>query len=301
MKFYGKYAPCPKINRILFFVCISILLTCGYAAGLKTADRFFAPLKQRLLSEKKPAFNAKLINNLFSSPRLTANIKGISRYFKHNEAKLNYDQFLSADSIGKAKAYMKNHKQELLKAKKEYGVDPAVITAIMLVETRLGAYTGKQSVFGILATMAALADKDARDFFWSRIHKQTNLTRSRFDKKAKAKAQWAYRELTAYIQYTSRDGFDPLALKGSYAGALGLAQFMPTNILTLGRDGNKDGRVDLFNHDDAIASIAEYLKHYGWKPGINRKTARKAVYNYNHSSYYVDIILKVADRLKAGS
>lgn len=301
MKFHTLYTPGSRITPILFFLIISMLLTCGYAAGLKTADRFFAPLEQRLLREKTPAFDATLINSLFSNPRLTVNIKGISRYFRHNEAKLNYNQFLSAGSIAAARRYMKKHGRGLLKVKKKYGVDPAVITAIMLVETRLGAYTGKQSVFSILATMAALAAPSSRNFFWKKIHKQADLTRVQFDKKADAKAKWAYRELIALIQYTSRDGFDPLTLKGSYAGALGLAQFMPTSILTLGRDGNNDGRVDLFNDDDAMASIAEYLKYYGWKPGINRKNARKVIYHYNHSSYYVDIILKVADRLRTGS
>lgn len=301
MKLRTPCATDSGIFPVLFFLIFSTLLTCGYAENIKTADTFFAPLKQKLLSEKTPAFDDKLINSLFSNPRLTLDVNGISGYFKHNESKLNYDQFLSSDSINKARTYMKDHKQAMMKAKKEYGADPAVITAIMLVETRLGAYTGKQSVFSILCTMAALSDPAARDYFWSRIHDQADLTRSQFDKKADAKAQWAYRELTALIQYTTRDGFDPLDLKGSYAGALGLAQFMPSNIITLGRDGDKDGRVDLFNHDDAIASIAGYLEHYGWKPGIKGESARKVIYHYNHSSYYVDIILKVADRLRAGS
>ena len=51
-------------------------------------------------------------------------------------------------------------------------------------------------------------------------------------------------------------------------------------------------------HADAIFSIASYLKHYGWKPGISREKAYKVVYHYNHSKYYVNTVLDIADKLK---
>ena len=91
---------------------------------------------------------------------------------------------------------------------------------------------------------------------------------------------------------------DSRKVYGSYAGAMGIAQFIPSSILQLAKDGNKDGRVDLYNHTDAIASIANYLKHYGWHPGIDGKKAYKVLYHYNHSSYYVDTLLMVAKLLK---
>ena len=91
---------------------------------------------------------------------------------------------------------------------------------------------------------------------------------------------------------------DPLAATGSYAGAVGICQFMPSNILAYGQDGNGDGRIDLFDHADAIASIARYLKNYGWRPGIEKEAAYKAVWSYNRSSYYVNTVLKVAELLK---
>ena len=92
---------------------------------------------------------------------------------------------------------------------------------------------------------------------------------------------------------------DPYDIIGSYAGALGIAQFMPSNILILGEDGNRDGSVNLFHHEDAIASIANYLRHYGWKPGISREEAEKVVYHYNHSSYYVNTVLNITEKLKS--
>jgi len=80
---------------------------------------------------------------------------------------------------------------------------------------------------------------------------------------------------------------------------MGIAQFMPSNILAFAKDGNNDGHVNLFNHADAIISIANYLKHYGWYNGINKKGMYKAIYHYNHSRQYVDTVLEVAERLKS--
>jgi membrane-bound lytic murein transglycosylase B len=91
---------------------------------------------------------------------------------------------------------------------------------------------------------------------------------------------------------------DPVNINGSYAGAMGICQFMPSNILTLAVDGDGNGSVDLFTHADAIASVANYLKKHGWKPGLNREQKFKAVYHYNHSKYYVNTVLDIAQLLK---
>ena len=91
---------------------------------------------------------------------------------------------------------------------------------------------------------------------------------------------------------------DPAGIQGSYAGALGIPQFMPTNIRALARDGNDDGRIDLFDHADAIPSVASYLKHYGWRPGINGKKAYEVLLNYNYSKPYAKTILKISRLLK---
>jgi membrane-bound lytic murein transglycosylase B len=79
---------------------------------------------------------------------------------------------------------------------------------------------------------------------------------------------------------------------------MGIAQFMPSNALTLAKDGNQDGHINLFHHEDAIFSIANYLKRYGWKPGLTQEEAYDVVYHYNHSKYYVNTILKIRDKLK---
>ena len=173
-----------------------------------------------------------------------------------------------------------------------------MITAILLVESNLGGMSGRQKVFNILATMAALEDRANRESFWATMPTEKRISRQKFNAKADRKSQWAYRELKALLKYVSREDLDPLALRGSYAGAMGYCQFMPSNALKLGVDGNGDGRVDLYAHADAIASVGNYLKHHGWRPELSRKKRYRVILKYNYSKPYANTVLKIADKLK---
>ena len=84
---------------------------------------------------------------------------GVSLFFIHSESSLDYDQFSSPKSIANARKYVVTHNESLDKAQEEFSVDKTIITAILLVETRLGTYLGKRTVINTLATMAALTDK----------------------------------------------------------------------------------------------------------------------------------------------
>jgi membrane-bound lytic murein transglycosylase B len=193
---------------------------------------------------------------------------------------------------------MAKHKSDLLQAEKTCGVNKEIITAIILIETRLGTRLGGPSVLNMLSTLASLKYPDVRNMFWSKVSKSSEFTKKKFEKWAQRKSKWAYKELKAFLTYTTREKIDPISIYGSYAGAMGIPQFMPSNILTFAKDGNNDGRVDLFNHADSIMSVATYLKHYGWHNGLNKKETQKVIYQYNHSSQYVDAVLKVAELLK---
>lgn len=283
----------------LALLSISFLIASPSTAWSSDRDLNFKSLEEQLINDKEKNFAKKKIHRIFNNPGVRFEIDAISSYFRHQEGKLNYDQFLSSKSIGKAKNYIWNHYADLLKAEIDYGVDRHVITAIMLVETRLGSYVGNRPVLGILSTMAALEDKKIRGLFWKKIPKKDRITKAEYEKKAAKKAKWAYKELKAFIKHVDREGHDPYTIKGSYAGAMGICQFMPSNIIPLAKDGNNDGRVNLFHHEDAIVSIASYLKRYGWKAGISREEAGKVVYHYNHSKYYVNTILNVSEKLKS--
>lgn len=272
-----------------------VLVWVFAAAGAHAADDVFAGLKTRLTAD---GFETLQLSELYSRPDVRFDAKSVSLFFVHSEGKLNYDQFASEKAIQNAQRYQAVHGARLQSAQQVYGVDHEVITGILLVETRLGTYVGKSYVFSTLSTMAALSEPAVRERLWRNIPASRRISRQRFDQKADKKSGWAYNELKALLVYCDREGKDPTSIRGSYAGAIGICQFMPSNIDKYAQDGNGDGRIDLFDHDDAIASVANYLKKHGWHPGIDDKKAYKVILRYNYSSYYANTILKVAALLK---
>jgi len=283
---------------ILLFICLLNLSFFSFVytvMGEEKGCKYFESLQKRLI---KDGFDATRIINLYSRSQVSFEEEGTGLFFVHSEAKLDYDQFSNKWSIQKAKKYMEKHKAVLAKTEKVYGVDKNIITAIILVESGLGNNLGKRSVLNTLSSLASMGDPNVRNIFWDLRGDSCGLTRKEFEKKARRKSNWAYNELKAFLEYTLKAKIDPVEIGGSYAGAVGLPQFMPTNIPAYAKDGNMDGHIDLFNHADAMASIANYLKRFGWHPGIDKKKAYKIIRRYNHSIYYINTILKISELLK---
>lgn len=173
---------------------------------------------------------------------------------------------VGSQSVKKGKAYMRKHKNTLNRAYKKYGVLPEYIIAIIGIESYYGANTGHYPVFDTLVTLAFESNR-----------------RSKFFKS----------ELKAFLIMTKKEKINPLNIKGSYAGAIGLGQFMPSNFKSLAIDFNHDGKVSLHDPDDAIGSIAHYLKKSGWKKGQEiaipvhffgeRYTAKKTGFRHKYS------------------
>jgi membrane-bound lytic murein transglycosylase B len=196
-----------------------------------------------------------------------------------------YRKFLTPAVVAQGRAYMSAHQVDLLKAEARYGVAPEVIVAILTVESGLGSITGKYPVFNVFASLAVM---DA-----SEVVREVGLSAAQRDRLRK-KAAWARRELLVFLEYCDLRRLDPYSFKGSWAGAMGFCQFLPSSLKSCGADGDGDGRVDLFNHADAIHSIASYLHHSGFQRR-NRASWRRAVYGYNHSEAYVDTVLTLAN------
>ncbi len=287
---------------IILFTIIFLSVTALATAQTTPADKKSPPKANELADVMdrliKDGFNKEKINALFSKEEVHFTTKGVSIFFSHFESAPNYTQFLKKDSIKKAAKYAAEHQETLDRAEKVYGVDKTVITAILLVETRLGTYLGRHTTINMLASIASLNDETLRQRVSDAIPKKSKLKESKFLSKVKRKSEWGYKELKAFLKYTTRENIAPETVKGSFAGAIGICQFMPSNALAIARDGNNDGKVDLFTHDDAIFSIANYLKRNGWKKGLSRQQQYDVIYTYNHSNYYVDTVQKVSDKLK---
>ncbi len=289
-----------KITRCKCFIFICLIALQIFLPAQTQADEnkkagYFNTLQKRLI---KDGFNKNKINALYARSGVYFDEKGVSLFFSYRESKLNYNQFISRKSIKKAKKYLKKHRPVFENMERTYSVDKEIVAAIILVETKLGTYLGKRSVLNTLSTMASLKDQHVKNMLWRKISGSFPLTREKFDKKAEKKSTWAYLELKDFLKYANSENIDPLSVCGSYAGAMGIAQFMPSNVLALAKDGNKDGSVDLFNHADAIVSIGNYLKHHGWQAKMDDKKAYKTLLRYNNSKYYANIILKIAKLLR---
>ena len=140
--------------------------------------------------------------------------------------------------------FIARHRDVMMRAESEYGVPPPIVAGILGLETNFGSFTGSARVLDALATQGL-----------------EHPTRSRF----------FFSELKAYFAFCRDFGFNPTEPKGSYAGAMGWAQFMPSNYRRLAVDFDGDGKRDLWSAEDAIGSIARYLVDYdpkrGWRRG----------------------------------
>ncbi|MBN1841658.1 MAG: lytic murein transglycosylase [Deltaproteobacteria bacterium] len=281
--------------RLTTISILSLLSALGWTVCAYCEPSPFATLQERLVRD---GFDKSTIRALYLRPEATFDEKSITAYFLHRESTLNYGQFLTRSSIGDASNYLRKHGRAFQRARELYGVEGEIVTAILLVESRLGTYKSKRLVFKTLSNLAVVDDTANRDMLWYDYVKDRGRgTKDEFDKWARRKSAWAYRELKAYLKYVKAQNLDPLSLRGSYAGALGFAQFVPSSVLKFGIDGNKDGQINLSQHRDAIESVANYLKGHGWKPQQSRDEAFRVLLSYNHSKYYADTILEVAERL----
>ena len=249
----------------------------GYAAESNVP---FDSLQKRLISD---GFKREQIRQVYTNPGVSFETRGVSAYLCTMKPSSTTISSSGCGISSRQKKYMETHRKALENAQKNFGVDKEVITAIILVET------------GWVSTRVIICDqypfhpfghgrrRCPSDHLEHLPDDERRMSRDEFEKKADQKSSWAYRELKAFLTYTNKEGLDPIEIKGSYAGALGISQFMPSNIPIHGKDGDADGQINLFVHADAISSIASYLKHYGWAPGISREEAFKVVYHYNHS------------------
>jgi membrane-bound lytic murein transglycosylase B len=206
--------------------------------------------------------------------------------YLRKETKDIYKKFMTPQVAARGRAYMQEHRRELSQAEARFGVAPEVIVGILTVESDLGHATGRYPVFNVFASLAVMDTPE--------VIREVGLNPSLKGRLHK-KAAWAQRELRVFLEYCRAKKLDPYFYKGSWAGAMGFCQFLPSSLKSCGADGDGDGRVDLFTHADAIASIACYLHKSGFNMQ-NRASWRRAVYSYNHSDAYVDTVLTLANR-----
>lgn len=149
--------------------------------------------------------------------------------------------FITDSRINQGVKYWQEHEDTFAKAEKEYGVPAQMIVAIMGVETYYGKYKGNLSVLDSLYTLG-------------------------FNYPSRGK--FFRQEFAEYIKLSEQQGWDLTETKGSYAGAMGLGQFISSSYSHYGVDFSGDGKVDMINDPvDAIGSIANYFSEHKWQTG----------------------------------
>ena len=159
------------------------------------------------------------------------------------ERRLNWHEyskiFLDEQRISGGVEFWRQNRASLERAQREYGVAPEVIVAIIGVETRYGRVTGRHRVVDALMTLA-------------------------FD--YPPRASFFRKELTQFLLLAREEGKSPLGLMGSYAGAMGYGQFIPSSFRNYAVDFDQDGVRDIWqNRVDAIGSVANYFSRHGWR------------------------------------
>jgi membrane-bound lytic murein transglycosylase B len=114
---------------------------------------------------------------------------------------------------------------------------------------------------------------------------------------AKRKANWAYRELKCFLNIIRYEKIDPLEVYGSYAGAMGMAQFIPSSYLSyaLHQESFENW---LLSKEAAIFSVGNYLKSHGWRKGLPTEKKKQILWYYNRSKPYGETILQLAQKIK---
>ncbi len=178
---------------------------------------------------------------VLSHAKIVPKVKAFAfRVANSKEKIMTFDKFLplfvNKERIDEGYKFFQSHKNLLERVYKIYGINPCVVVAILSIETDLGKVKPNTNCLNALYSLALYS---------------------------KRKKYFLY-ELKNYIVYTYRHKINPFSVKGSITCAIGIPQFMPSNINRYGVDFNENG-LNLNEIPDAIASVANFLKKHGWK------------------------------------
>jgi len=179
-----------------------------------------------------------------------------------------YEWCLDKTQLQRGQVFLKNHKGLLTAVADSLGPDPKTIVSIFRVETEFGSNTETHQALGAIVSILHYSDSE----YWQ---------------------SWAKDQLQALPEASRILGVEPEDLGGSYAGAIGYPQFLPTSVVEYAVDGNGDGKINLSNLEDAIWSIGNYLHENDWS-----QNHREAVLSYNPDDDYADCVFRYKEALR---
>ena len=229
-------------RRALAGACILYLVSCiGFALPAHAVHVEEHPVLQQLMDEmvSKHGFTRKELEDWLSQAEIRDDIIEAVYRPKENLPWYEYRKlFVNDDRARKGLTFWKTNAEALFRAGSEYGVPPEIIVAILGVETFYGRQGGRYRALDALVTLTL------------RYPERSNFFRN---------------QLVEFLLLARELGVSPLSIKGSYAGAMGIPQFIPSSYRSYAVDFDADHKRDLTDIEDAIGSVANFLKQHGWK------------------------------------
>lgn len=221
---------------------------------------------------------------------------------RRREGRAWYRRFLRPQSIAAARTCRARYGEAFERAERMHGVPASVLAAVLFVETGCGRNTGSHLIFTRLARLAMANAPENVERNLDRLARVDGTTDPAIEQQVRDRARYLertfYPEVRALFAVARRLNVGVFAMRGSSAGAFGYPQFLPTSYLKDGMDADGDGRISLFEPDDAAASCAHYLVRHGWRSDLSRAERRAVIWQYNHSEAYADTILALAARIE---
>ncbi len=226
-----------KINLFIIFFILLIKSTHVYSS-----DDFDAWKKNFIIYAKKQGISSSTANNLINNSKFLPNVIKYDRYQPefYEDTKTYISKRTSKKKVNSGITLYKKNNKIINDVSKKFNVDEKLLLSLMGIETNFGKYLGKMDIISSLATLSF--DKRRSEFFTE--------------------------ELIILLKLVDKKIIDPKTLYGSWAGAFGNFQFMPSTIKNYAIDYNNDGFIDLKNTEDSFASAANYLNNLGWKNEI---------------------------------
>ena len=218
------------------------------------------------------------LNDVFKSSSIEKHMEIPERFAKPYEKK-SWEQykklFIKESRIVAGVKFYSENKVLIMQVAEKYNVDPFIILSIAGIESNYGKHYKGFTVFNSLYTQ---------------IHEMPK------------RAKWASKELASYLEYCYKDDVNPQSIEGSYAGAFGFGQFIPSSFNRYSVDFDNDGVRRPHDWPDVLGSIANYLVKNGYVPGSSDYSKGgdiwKSVWAYNHSDNYVMAVLGLTEKIR---
>ncbi len=257
----GSWPAAGRCALLALLLCVSPV-ACGVQPSPTAAGQGRPEVQAfvRTMAERH-GFKRQSLAHLLDETRINPEVAALAAPPETKERRdwrVYRSRFVEPRRIRAGVDFWRDHAVALARAEREFGIPAEILVGILGVETIYGRQMGRFPVLEALATLA---------FDYPEAPNRQE------------RSTMFLHELEAYLVWCRDTGRDPASLTGSYAGAIGIPQFLPSSIRTYAVDYDKNGRVELGESaEDAIGSVAGYLKAQGWQPGkpILRQVARTA-------------------------